>query len=233
MPLSAHTGSGHTHHGINELSYLDMFFSRRQTFRLFRLSLVILAAVVACGCGVTRVTTSERTSVEQALIRTSAKKALSRLELESFSGKSFVVSEQFLGGKYHLETPAAIDRLFFASAIAAHLVKSGLKLPDRPDGADLVVYPLIEYSGVDDGEFLLGVPSFALPLPGMQASFPEIALLKRYAQFGRVKFSVFAVERESGKLVFEMSTEPKETYYSRWTALIFFGWRTTNLDAPF
>lgn len=204
--------------------------ARRAVCRYFCLLLFIPFSL---SCGATRVSTTERTAVELALIREAARTSIERIDVSAFTGKSFTINDKYLGNGYRDETAASVDRLYFTAALAAHLARAGLRLANRSEDADLEFYPLFDYAGIDDGEFLLGVPSFALPLPGMEASFPELALLKRHAQYGRVRFSLFGIDPKSGALLLDSRSEPKETIYARWTALIFFGWRATNLGPPF
>ena len=194
---------------------------------------ITVLALFLQGCGVTRITSTERSAVEQALVHTVSRKAISSMELKDLSGKKVFLETLFLATSFPRESAAMIDRLYIQSIISAELLKNGALLQSALENADYVVTPTIDFAGVDEAESLLGVPAIPLPVPGVQASLPEIALIKRHGQYGRVRVSLSAVEKSSGRMFLQSSSKSRETYYTRWTVLIFFGWRATNLEDPF
>lgn len=209
---------------------------RYQTiFRPYLLRAIAALAMLGSfsACGVSRMTSTERSAVEQALVHSCTRRAVSTIELKELSGKKVFLDPLFLATSFPRETAPIIDRLYVQSEILSELLKAGALVQESATLADIVVSPVIDFAGVDESDSLLGVPAIPIPLAGPQTALPEIALIKRQGRYGRVKVSLNAVEKASGKVVLQASSKSRETYYSKWTVLIFFGWRATNLENPF
>jgi hypothetical protein len=99
--------------------------------------------------------------------------------------------------------------------------------------ADIVVYPRIANSAIDDWSVSFGLPALPLVIPGVGGlAIPELPLFKLETQRGRNRMGVYAVDK-SGKLSFEIPFVSKETYYKRWVLLFIVSFRTTDLEKPF
>lgn len=203
-----------------------------QTPQLFPLRLVARTAMlVACigllaGCSYTRSTTTDRTAIEQALMSRTIIPSVHAVQPDAHAERTFHINAEEL---------VSVDKPLIINGLREQLLESGLKAASA-DSADLIFYPRANFTGIDDSDFLIGLPSFAIVLPvsgGQAVKTPELALIKRSAQQGRSEVAVYAVDRETGQLAFNTVPSWQEKGYTRWTVLIFFNFRTTNLGKPF
>jgi hypothetical protein len=112
------------------------------------------------------------------------------------------------------------------------LLEHGYKVAADPAAADLVVHARADYAGLDESAFLIGLPAIPIVTPGGTLNTPELAIFKRDSQRARNQLSLYAVDKD-GNLVFADKAKGKQTFYTTWKLLIFFGFRTTNLERPF
>ncbi|MCB0359122.1 MAG: hypothetical protein KDD44_05790 [Bdellovibrionales bacterium] len=210
-----------------------------------RTALALSLAVLLSGCAVTRVTTTKRTAVEQALLSESARSAIRSISLDEIKHKRVFVAP-FAGleaASVAVTLPAnqlpettanPIEPGYLSSALIEKLAEDGASIVQTADEADVLIFPRLDYHGIDDAKSLLGVPSVPIPVPGAETlQTPEIALLGKYGQYARSKISLYSIDKQSGKFLERSTSKPRERYYSRWTALIFFEWRSTDLEDPF
>ena len=197
---------------------------------------VLLLCLTVSACAVTRVTTTKRTAVEEALITKSITTSIRSLEIENGNDRSIYIDTNSIE-----ECDAAIcglDRYtrYLVYSLKETLLQKGFHVSDNKETADLVAHIKLDYAAIDDGETLVGLPSIPIPIPGVgTVGTPEIALFSKTTQYGRVRFSLHAVENKekTDKLVFSNQSKAAETYYSRWTVLLIFGFKTTDLAKPF
>ena len=183
------------------------------------------------GCAATRTTTTPQTAVEQALLSQAVEQSVESLNVKGQEGRTFYVQGDEI---FALSAKDEFGASYVAEAITHRLLSAGMHLASGPDEAEIVVYPRVHFVAVDDRESLLGIPSIPLPIPGVgTVNTPEIALFKFHGQYGRARLSLFAVDEESGQLLFDAASQPTQKHYSRWTVLVILGWRTTNLGSPF
>lgn len=192
-----------------------------------------LAAVLFCGCAVNRVTTTERTAVEEALVRQSARKAISTFDFSILAGRSFYLDREIFEVQVN-ENPALVgDKRYFRAVFLNELLNSGLRMKSSAEEADVLVHGRIDFAAVDDGHSFIGLPSVSLPIPGITVATPELPLFSKSTQYGRVRFSAFAIDAKTGELLHQQRSKPTQKFYARWTLLFMFGWRTSNLGTPF
>lgn len=191
---------------------------------VFTLLLPILLFVVT-GCASTRVTTTERTAVEQALLTTTANDVVMAIEPVSLQGRTFEIATDEFDG---------VEKNYIVSALTERMLAEDGRLPSGDERAQVRVHPRIDYHNIDDARFMIGFPEVPIPVPGAGTfQTPEIAFFKRDAQKGRTGMKLFAVETDDNSLLFSSEPPPSMRNYTRWTLLIFFNFRTTNLDKPF
>ncbi len=190
--------------------------------------LLLLFLAVTGGCTTARVTTTPRTAIEQALLSKSAEGTLDQMDFSSLAGHRFFIQED----KFD-----AVDSKYVLLSLRERLLKASMEAAPSADKADIIVYPRVAAAGIDDYEFLFGIPSIGIPVPGnaMSGSLktPELALFKINRQWGRNRMAVHSEKATSGTLVLDTPVFGNETYYTRYTILIFFGFRLTNLGKPF
>jgi hypothetical protein len=180
-------------------------------------------------------TSTERTAVEQALITQASSEAICSFKFDELQGRKFIlVADELIQNNRSEDKLENRDLPFILSRLTNHLLEAGMELATDYSQAEVSFHPRIDYAQIDDSDFLIGMPTIPLPVPGVgTVETPEMALFGNSTQYGRAKFSLYGVDRKTGKLIFNQETEPSQKHYSRWSALLIFGWRTTNLDPPF
>lgn len=187
------------------------------------IALAACAALLCAGCASTRVSTTERTAVEQALLSRSALDSIQRTTLPEGRSLSFVLDDSEL---------QAIEKEVIKSAIRQHLLVNGFRAVEE-DG-DLTVMARANFAAVDDSRTFIGIPAIPIPIPGVGAlETPEIALYRRIGQRGRAQIDYYAVDAQDGSLAFSVDGVPAIRGYTRWTLLVVVGFRTTDLGKPF
>jgi hypothetical protein len=200
--------------------------------RCFLASLILLQL---SACAATRITTTPRTAVEQALITQSTRQAVKTLKLSEFSGRSFYIeADDMTTQNCHEGVCQNYELSYILNALRDRLLKEGMLQAQSKELASVIVRPRIDYALIDDSESIIGLPSFPIPIPGAgNLQTPEIALFGNATQYGRTKISITGADSKTGALVFSESSTPAEVHYSRWSLLLLFSWRTTDLEKPF
>ncbi len=185
----------------------------------------VVTTIIATGCASTRVTTTERTAIEQALLTETAREAVEGLRVPVIDSQSFAMQTE------GFET---VENHFVVSAMKEKVLEAGGRLAQGENTPDLEVEPRVNYAQIDDGMFLIGLPAIPIPVPNAGTiQTPELALWKKETQKGRTKFSAWAVNKDDGALAFAAETPASVRYYSRWTILFILKFKTTDLGEPF
>ena len=195
-------------------------------------SLVLLLFVVAIssGCGVNRISTTEKTAVERALVVEAVEEAVNQVELQPPHNRSFFM--ETVDPLSHFQK-AELGLHLIEGLVSKRLIELGLRRIGKRENADYIVIPTLHFASVDDNSMVLGVPSFPIPLGGNVINTPEISLLSLKKQFGRAKVSVQIIDRPDGAVISNFESGVAEKKYHRWSFLILFGWRVTDLPEPF
>lgn len=202
-------------------------------------ALLLFCCCSFSACSVSRITTTEYTAVEQALISSASKKAVSTLDLPEINGKKVFVKSvksqvALVSTASEIKSGHYVHSEYITSLIEQELLRNGAKLAKNEANSDLIVNILIDYAAIDDSNFILGLPSVPVPVPGVGTiQTPEISLFSKHGQYARAGFTLVAIETPSKTLSFERQTKPTESHYSRWSLLLLLGWRTTDLEEPF
>ena len=186
---------------------------------------IALTALLTAGCTTSRVTTTERTAVEQALLSQSAEETLAHWDFRHAAGKRFAIEQEYFEGT---------DGKYLLAALQARLLEGGLRAAPEKGPADIAVYPRVAHAGVDESSVMIGIPEFPIAIPGVGTlAFPEMAFFKRHTQLGRNRMAVCGVYTHDGSQAFATSAVSSQKRYVRWTLLFFLSFRTTNLAKPF
>ena len=83
---------------------------------------------------------------------------------------------------------------------------------------------------VDEGEMLVGIPEYDVPIPLTGAvSLPEIALFKRGERKGVAKLAATGYSAEDGRLIDSSGPRFGFSHETEWVILLFFSWSTSDL----
>jgi len=208
--------------------------------KITQLSFILLSFFLI-SCSATRVTTTEHTAVEQALLTYTTRKAFSSIDFRELEGKKVFIESVELP----TYTPSVVSNLqenlhqistnYLKLILEQALLESGAMVLDQKDLADLSLKIIFHVASIDDSEFVLGLPSVPVPIAtaGTSVQTPELSLFSSTTQKGKVRFSVYAKDIKTGRLAFVKKSKPSKKYYSRWSVLLIFGWRVTDLGRPF
>lgn len=199
------------------------------------LSIQLAILLIFSSCAATRLTTTEKTAVEQALISQSIKINLDDISLpKGFDKLVFIDSKELKNIPCGDTNCFSVDTALAYNFIMQKLLEADYRITEEQKLAELIIHPRLEFLGIDDSDSLLGFPSIPIPLPGVgTVQTPEVSLFGTKKQYGRAKFNIIAVDAKEGSLVFSETAKSKESYYNRWSFLFLFDWRTTNLGEPF
>lgn len=178
---------------------------------------MLSVAILATSCS-TRLTLTERSSVEQRLVVRSLERALTEIDIERFKGKKVAVDVYGL----------TADREFAQELMLARFRERGLRIASAADKADLRLKIFVNALAVDRGETLVGIPAFAAPVVNMPV--PEIALFKWVRGRGHAEVDLFAFEQDSGDFVVKSPPAVGESSYDDYTILILIKFNLNDLD---
>lgn len=186
---------------------------------------VALAALALTGCTTTTHSTTARTAIEQALLTQSAEDSVNDMVFRNLEGVSYFILA---------DDVEAYEKSYIMTTLNEGLLSSGMVAADSADDAEVLVYPRVANAAIDERSAFIGIPEFPLAIPGVGAlALPEIVLYSSHRQMGRNRMGVYAKYSENDKLAFSTEMLANERYYTRWTVLFLFSFRTTNLDGTF
>ncbi len=193
--------------------------------RLNELLIVLLALMLAPGCAVSRITTTEQTAVEEALLSASVDRSLDELDLGGHAGRSFFVAD----GLTHLP-----EGEYVLAELRRRLLGAGMIEAATRQRAQILITPVVGHLAIDDAHTMIGLPSIPLIVPAVGTiDLPELAIFRTDTQFGRSRIGVFGRDADTGTLLFDAGPVASQSRYKRWRVLVFFSFRTTDLPHPF
>jgi len=169
---------------------------------------VMVAVLLASGCGTTRLTDTKRTATEQLLLSDAIDRAVDRMDLTPLEGEAVYFNSKYLG--------LTTDELYTASTIRQKLLASGCALKDKPAAAKYIVEARTGGIGTDRHELTFGIPAIQVPA-GLSAmglapigvpNVPEVPLVKKNEQRGVAKIALYAFDRESGEAYWQSGSMP-------------------------
>ncbi len=188
---------------------------------MFRAFFIATLAASLAACSSARETQPARTATEQLLFSTAMDRVGEALALEIRKETKVYVEEKYAEGT---------DSKYLVATIRDRVLRAGGMLAPSRAEADLVLEPRIGATSVDRKTFLLGIPSFPIPIPlAGPLQFPELALFKRDRQQGVVKLAMTSYDAKTGAL--HQSSDPVFSFSERtdWVALLMFTWQNNDL----
>ncbi len=155
----------------------------------------------AGGCATIRTTDPPRTATEQFLLSTAASKAVDQLSSDALRDRIVFVETTYLNsGGY-----TAAESAFLIAEVRAKLLETGVRLSPGRDQAEIILEIRSGGLGIDRLEFLLGIPSTAVPgftsvTSSLPVATPELSILKSTRQRGFASVAFVAWWRETGEL---------------------------------
>ncbi len=183
--------------------------------------LVLAAACLAIGCAIAgRAPRELRSPLEQLLLSQAIERSAAKATLGLPEGTRVVLDSSGLSK----------DHRFAADVVEGWLGRQGLVIREEGDEAQYRLRMIVQSVGNDqDINFfgMLATSSAWLPI-----ALPEIALYKRVREEGvtRLYFDIF--EAADGRYVRSTTPVDGQVQQTRYTLLILFKWRKTDMTSP-
>jgi hypothetical protein len=184
-------------------------------------SLLLLVAVLG-GCTSDQVPDASRAPAEQQLAVTKAvDHAVDNLKLEIAPRTKVFVDSSYVD----TEDKGIVLPKYTIGAVRDLLLRAGANLVPERNEANLVAELRTGAQAVNRKNFLVGVPSFSLPIPMTgPLSTPEVALFKRDTQKGVSKIALTLYNAKTGALVDSTGASYGDSRLIRYQALLVFNW---------
>lgn len=162
--------------------------------------LLLIGAFSGGGCASIRTTDPPRTATEQFLLSQAAEEAIEQLSADALRDRVVFIDTTFLTPNPNAETT------FLTAELRARLLQNGVRIAPTRDKAQIIIEPRTGGVGIDRLEYLLGIPSFAMPnfsgaTGGVPILTPELAILKSTRQRGFASVAFVAYWADTGELL--------------------------------
>jgi len=184
-------------------------------------ALILAASTFSAGCTTIRVVDSPSTADLDFLLTGAATEAVSKLSTDSLRDRIVFVDTSWLipttkpTANFPVENELArqppLEYLFLIGEMRAKLLKSGVRLVDSKDKAQVVLELRAGALSANHLEYLLGLPASLIPASltgaatGSGASVtvetPELSILKSTKQYGWASVAFVAYWADTGELL--------------------------------
>lgn len=180
-----------------------------------RIAMLVALALLLAACTTERQTEPQRTATEEMLISSAADRAVGELKLDVRGKTVFVDASNYKG----------LDAEYTVAAVRAQMLRNGARLAADRKTADLVIEMRNGGQSIDQKEFLIGMPSFDVPIPlAGSFTFPKIALYDRAEDIGVSKLTVADYGGSNGAVIGSSGPVYGFAHDRRYKILIFIGW---------
>lgn len=184
-----------------------------------RIATITPLVFLLAACTTARQTEPQRTATEEMLISSAADRAVGELKLDVRGKAVFVDASNYKG----------LDAEYTVAAVRAQMLKDGARLTADRKTADVVVEMRDGAQSIDQKEFLVGIPSFDVPIPlAGSFKFPEIALYSRAEDIGVSKLTVTDYSNATGASTGSSGPVYGFAHDQHYKILIFIGWKTQD-----
>ncbi len=148
-----------------------------------------------------------------ALVNVASSRAVDQLRVDSLRDQRVFVDTSYLYGQ-GIQINTAQDQAFLVGEVRAKLLRSGARLMNTREEANVVVEVRNAILGVDRFEYLLGIPAIRAPgadVESVPLLLPELAILKNLRQRGYSSVALVAFYTETGAILDESGPVVGET----------------------
>lgn len=180
-----------------------------------RIAVMVALAFLLMACSTERQTEPQRTATEEMLVSSAADRAVGEIKLDVKGRSVFVDGSNYKG----------LDAEYTVAAVRARILKGGARLVSDRKAADLVVEMRNGAQSVDQKDFLIGIPTFDVPIPFAGSfTFPKIALYDRAEDVGVSKLTVADYGGSNGALIGSSGPVYGFAHDRHYKILVFIGW---------
>lgn len=120
----------------------------------------------------------------------------------------------------------AYDGKYAIAKIRSRVLESGANLVNEKEKADAILEIRSDALSTDDHAFLVGIPSFQIPVPfAGELTFPELALFKKGTEKGVAKFAAAGYDAKTGKLIHSSDAQYGFSTQMEWVVLLLVSWK--------
>lgn len=180
--------------------------------------LTVFTGTLCGGCATIRITDPAKTATEQFLLSGAAEAAVEQLSADALRDRIVFIDTTYLTTAWQ----TAPELSYMIGEFRSRLLKGGARLAPSRDKAQIVVELRSPGVGVDRLEFLLGIPSVAVPSAAGGAGAaaplitPELAILKSTRQYGFAGVAMVAYWADTGELLASSGPFVGRTFREDW-----------------
>ncbi|MBX7106925.1 MAG: hypothetical protein K1X57_22840 [Gemmataceae bacterium] len=134
------------------------------------------------GCSTTQTSNTARTATEQLLLSNAVDQSLDKIDFRPLAGQNVFLEEKYMD---------SVDKQYVLASIRHRILRTGGRLVDKADAADIVLEPRSGGVGTSSSSSFVGIPSIVLP--GM-LTLPEVKFYTRSRQAGFAKIGIAAYD---------------------------------------
>lgn len=174
------------------------------------------------GCGTEEETNPPRSATEELLLSSAADQAMSKVNLNFFSGHKVYLDFTDFDG---------YDAKYAEGEVRDAVSRAGALLVAEKTNADIIMEARAGASSIDTNSFYIGIPAITLPIPGTAETpiIPRIAFYSKDSQDSYAKIDLLAYSEKTGAFIFSSGPLDGESYKTYRSLIIFSWWRT---DVP-
>ena len=191
--------------------------------RIFPLALLLLALASTTGCATIRTTDPQHTATEQFLLSSAAQSAVDQVSADTLRDRIVYIDTTYLTTAWQ----TAPELSFLTGQFRAKLLEGGARLADKREAAQIILELRSGGVGIDRLEFLLGIPSLALPstVGGVASTgtgstspllTPELSILKSTRQYSFASVAFVAYWADTGELLISSGPFVGKRYREDW-----------------
>lgn len=180
---------------------------------------ILMFCLCISGCATASKTETPRSATEQLLLSHAVDRAMGDVFFAFCRGR-----------KVHLDTSAmaCVDKEYCVASLHDVLAQAGGLLSDAKD-AEIIIVPRVGALGTDAEDFLLGLPSLPIVVPGTGSmETPEIALFKMDTQTAQAKIRLLAYNAKTKEHIATQSAYG-DAYFRGYTILFIISFDTSDL----
>lgn len=180
---------------------------------------ILMFCLCISGCATASKTNTPRSATEQLLLSQAVDRAMGDVFFDFCRGR-----------KVYLDPSAmvCVDKEYCVASLQSVLVQAGARLSDAKD-AEIIIVPRVGALGTDAEDFLLGLPSLPIVVPGAGAmETPEIALFKMDTQTAQAKIRLMVYNAKTKKHIATQSVYG-DAYFRVYTILFIISLDTSDL----
>jgi hypothetical protein len=181
--------------------------------------LLTILAFFAGGCTTQEETNPARSATEQLLLSTAADRAMSRVNLNIFSGRSVYLDFTYFD---------SYDAKYVEGEIRDAMNRAGARLAPDAKSADIIMEARSGGYSIDTNSLFFGLPSIPIPIPTVATTpvTPSLAFYQRSAQDSYAKFALLAYANKTGAHIYSSGSLDGHAFNTYRCLLIISWWRT-------